>query len=1013
MQPARIPAAVLALLVLVAWPSQASPPAFLVKDLGTWPSSALSGWNAENAVFGGFAFFQSCPGTTGCEPWRTDGTAAGTALLKDVEPGAGGSNPYAYVEMNGALYFAAGYGADLALWKTDGTEAGTVLVKDFGTGSVPDATELVAVSGTLFLAAHDASNGRELWKSDGTPEGTLLVKDIRVGSAGSDPKWLTQHGGLLFFAANDSGNGEELWKSDGTAAGTQLVKNIRSGSVGADPSELASVNGALIFSADDGVSGREPWRSDGTSAGTTLVKDVAAGGLASEPFEFTAFGGWLYFSAQEFGVRVLWKSDGTPGGTSRVYLADEPQEVWEILAVGGALFFGAYDAAHGSELWKTDGTESGTVRVRDIAPGEWDSGSPHGLTDVGGTLFFAATDPTAGSELWKSDGTEVGTVRVRDLTPGPEDSNPSGLTSVNGALFFSASRPGEPDVLWKSDGSEAGTQRVIEDWPNGGGSHPFFLFDVEGSLFLTAWAAVTGGAVPWISDGSETSTLPLSSGGMSVWTNERERFAVTQGGRMFFSASDAEAGLELWKSDGTLAGTQRVKDVWPGVDGSGPDAIAALGENVLFTAATDVSNVGQLWRSDGTEAGTQQVLVDGSPVSFAESFARMNGALYFAARQPGSGFELWRSDGTDAGTVLVKDLLPGSLGSRPALLTPVGDTLFFVTVHDGSLWKSDGTTAGTVLVKSFGLEPQGINNRAPIELEDVNGTLFFSLSDTPNDPDLWRSDGTPGGTLLVKAIPNAGVGLNLYALTAVGDTLFFLTDDLVHGFELWKSDGTEAGTQLVKDVRPGIESSMPYSPWSLADVNGTLFFAANDGIHGEEIWRSDGTEAGTQLHADVVAGSGGSSPQELTASGPLLYFSAYDDPVGRELFAVPATPLPAVIEISGIATGGSFEITTQTGVSVSIATDPGQSAQSVAANLAAAIGADATAQAQGISARVVGGSVILVGTDAPNVSSWTDDVGLGGEPPAVSAGGIQVVLALALALLGVAWLRRHRMPLAT
>ena len=47
-------------------------------------------------------------------------------------------------------------------------------------------------------------------------------------------------------------------------------------------------------------------------------------------------------------------------------------------------------------------------------------------------------------------------------------------------------------------------------------------------------------------------------------------------------------------------------------------------------------------------------------------------------------------------------------------------------------------------------------------------------------------------------------------MTAVGDTLFFTADDGVNGNELWKSDGTEAGTVLVKDINPGSGSSSPY-----------------------------------------------------------------------------------------------------------------------------------------------------------------------------------------------------------
>ena len=286
----------------------------------------------------------------------------------------------------------------------------------------------------------------------------------------------------------------------------------------------------------------------------------------------------------------------------------------------------------------------------------------------------------------------------------------------------------------------------------------------------------------------------------------------------------------------------------------------------------------------------------------------------------------------------------------------------------------------------------------------MNGTLFFSLLDYPNPAKLWKSDGTTAGTVLVKAMLQVPFATNLDLLTAVGEKLFFVTNDIVHGVELWKSNGTESGTLLVKDVLPGSASSKPSS---LVDVNGVLFFAANDGVRGEEIWRSDGTEAGTQLLADVVAGSGGSRPEQLTVAGPLVYFSAVDDAVGRELFALPATPHPALIQIQGTATGGIFSVSTTSGIMVLIWTLAGQSAQTVTENLASAINADGLAQSQGITAQVVGSSVILVGTDAANATSWTNDPGLGGEPPlvAVSASGRSTQLAVALVLALAAWLR--------
>lgn len=94
-------------------------------------------------------------------------------------------------------------------------------------------------------------------------------------------------------------------------------------------------------------------------------------------------------------------------------------------------------------------------------------------------------------------------------------------------------------------------------------------------------------------------------------------------------------------------------------------------------------------------------------------------------------------------------------------------------------------------------------------------------------------------------------------------------DDGAHGRELWKSDGTSGGTRLVKDINAG---AMPSNPSSLTNVNGTLFFTAREDVHGRELWKSDGTEAGAVLVANLAPGSEGSNVGGLTAAGDNLYF---------------------------------------------------------------------------------------------------------------------------------------------
>src|SRR5262249_5059384 len=140
--------------------------------------------------------------------------------------------------------------------------------------------------------------------------------------------------------------------------------------------------------------------------------------------------------------------------------------------------------------------------------------------------------------------------------------------------------------------------------------------------------------------------------------------------------------------------------------------------------------------------------------------------------------------------------------------------------------------------------------------------------------ELWESDGTEAGTVLVKDIRNGVAGsFNESApgfLTDVNGTLFFSADDGLRGIELWKSDGTEAGTVWVKDINPGEAQSYP---WHLTNVNGTLFFAARDGTSGEELWKSNGTGAGTVRVKDIFIGAASASPSWLTNVNGTLFFT--------------------------------------------------------------------------------------------------------------------------------------------
>jgi len=177
-----------------------------------------------------------------------------------------------YTVVNGILYFTTkSLTTGVELWKTDGTEAGTTIVKDIYAGTTgSDPGFLTNLGGTLFFSANDGVHGRELWKSDGTENGTVLVKNIDSSTFSSNPTNLVSMNNTLFFKANSS-SGTEIWKSNGTESGTVLLEDISFGSGSSVGNFLVNVNGTLFFDANDGIRGSELWKSDGTEAGTTLV----------------------------------------------------------------------------------------------------------------------------------------------------------------------------------------------------------------------------------------------------------------------------------------------------------------------------------------------------------------------------------------------------------------------------------------------------------------------------------------------------------------------------------------------------------------------------------------------------------------------------------------------------------------------------------------------------------------------------------------------------------------------
>jgi ELWxxDGT repeat protein len=135
--------------------------------------------------------------------------------------------------------------------------------------------------------------------------------------------------------------------------------------------------------------------------------------------------------------------------------------------------------------------------------------------------------------------------------------------------------------------------------------------------------------------------------------------------------------------------------------------------------------------------------------------------------------------------------------------------------------------------------------------------------------------------------PDAFSSFSFMDAIAFNNLLYFKADDGVHGEELWVSDGTTDGTYMLKDISL---VNATVSPNSFTPYNHLIFFQADDGINGRELWTTDGTESGTTLFLDINAGSGHGSPNNFFVFNGKLYFSANNGANGFELWLATGQP---------------------------------------------------------------------------------------------------------------------------
>lgn len=785
-------------------------------------------------IWDGCLYFTARTSEHGYEPWIWNPRRNEARMLLDLIPGPDDSNPEAVGANDRFLFISCSHesgnqelyalpfnapqepkllgsqpmhirgvtGPDGTLYAACGS---MILETDGNTAAFHVPVSVVAL-GSLALLNGRLFYPRQRTRGDGQPEIVTAVLDLEsleswaLGpgepvSDGVHEQYYAQAGGLVYFVTDDEVHGREVWCTDGSAAGTRLTRDIWPGTGSCNPYSFTGVGTHMFFLANDNEHGQELWVSEGTFETTRLVRDLYPGTRSSNPWSLVAFDEVLAFcAATPAEGEEVWISDGTESGTRIVSDAvpgPDTSGPHHLCAFQGKLFYSYDEPRYGEELWTSDGTPEGTRLVQDIRPPRFNpSTSPKNLTALGQGVCFVVGDVAHGEELWFSDGSGAGTRLVSDIAPGPAGSKPRELCACGDTLYFSASAPPFGRELWFASGDGRTARLAADVLPGPASGDPIQLTHVGTQLFFTA--SIDGRRCLFVTspDTGLWTRLPLESPEPAP-VDIAEIFAVDDDWAYFLARGEQEW---IGRSDGTPEGTRFILDVPDGGILCDPDH--PVPPKLLPNASVEPGDLLRL------------ALLFPSREELARKTAAVDGVTYFVARAEHHGAELWRTDGTPEGTALVADAFPGRAGSSPDWLVRIQSTLYFVADHPSRgrvLWRYDGLQSEARIVEPvYGLQP--MPELAPMEMAAAGDRLFMAacwpISHLADDTEVFILLHSPQINSLVHGaeVAHGDRGSWPRQLTPAGGRLFFTANDGIHGEELfWFDAGAESPT-LVRDI---------------------------------------------------------------------------------------------------------------------------------------------------------------------------------------------------------------------
>lgn len=798
------------------------------------------------------------------------------------------SYPGQLTYFNGKIYLAATH-RDLGR-KVFVYENGEVSLLEEAPGpELLGLRNLIATTSQLFFYC-DNDNVQSLWvMGDVAPEPIFSFK--------SNP-YLSQFqavGDQLVFVEN----WRRLWVSDGTAEGTHELVSHPSGHP--YPINGQVYNGLFYYSVENGLHGRELWRSDLTQAGTFMVAEITPGPVASDFYGPFVLGDKLVFLVENENAFDLWAISG-PLDDPQLVVPGFVRSLEHVALMNGVLYINGSSSTVENGLFRTDGTVQGSFVIEEFEGG-LSNRIQYLFQGDGDWLYFDLVTPEYGREVMRTDGSIGGLQLFHDINPGPADFIPRELLGYGGKIFIQDSG----GILWAAD--DEGFSLVNQANPSGAG-----LIISQDLLFYYRDSYETGKEY-WVFDGTEHRLLADFNGGPS--SNPVK--LVHDGGLLYFGMekheepdvpNDPYHRWGLAQSNGNALGTRQIEsfgspwmtvrgnDLYYILDKPGPVDELMIRRNggppVTLTDTPDSlmayipavvhgnqlvlnTNYGVL-ATDGSPEGTYYL----SDMSYLDGGVSFDDYYYFIDPQK----SLLRSDGTEGNATLV-----------------ARNIKYLGTVVNNRLLVSEDSRLS--IVASDGLTPIA-NIPGPYSFINIGGLAYFQFINFP-----WVTDGTAEGT---RALDGIDSPIRIRDWVSLGDRVCMLTNSglfIIDNFEaaplanflpgsrveafslsdslivfrvdnqLWRSAGTPESTYKIMDLT---------DPDHFIVFNENLIFVDRDPDYGVEPWVSDGTIPGTHILADIQPGAASSYPEEFKAAGAELYFSAFNQATGRELWAYCRTP---------------------------------------------------------------------------------------------------------------------------